>query len=386
MEVERQGHEAVEQLARASSRRSAPPPRPGSTPGGSCPGTGRGTGRRGRRSAGRGRRVPARDDRGHEARDHERDEEREPGAQQESDDRDRERHARAAGGTRTAAATGRHRPRGPDRRRRTAPRWGYGATAAPMSPSCHAGPAPACRDGVPDAPRWTRAREETPPHAADADAGSPLPGYPVPPATMTDLYQLTMAYGYWKARPDRGRGGLHLLFRQAPFGGGFAVAAGLARRSSSSSGSASAPTTSTTSPRCAATTTEPLFEPAFLDYLADLRSHVRRRRGARGHGRLPARAAGARHGPAARRRSSLETPLLNLINFQTLIATKAARVCSPRGGDAGARVRAAAGAGDRRRPRRLARGLRRRLRRDLERARRAGCSASRCGAPTPTAG
>src|SRR6185369_14907939 len=45
---------------------------------------------------------------------------------------------------------------------------------------------------------------------------------------LTDLYQLTMAYGYWKSgRADR-EAVFHLLFRKAPFRSGFTVAAGLA--------------------------------------------------------------------------------------------------------------------------------------------------------------
>ena len=47
---------------------------------------------------------------------------------------------------------------------------------------------------------------------------------------LTDLYQLTMAYGYWKTgRHDR-EAVFHLFFRKHPFGGGFTVAAGLATR------------------------------------------------------------------------------------------------------------------------------------------------------------
>ena len=40
---------------------------------------------------------------------------------------------------------------------------------------------------------------------------------------LTDLYQLTMAYGYWKlGRADR-RAAFHLFFRSNPFEGGFAL-------------------------------------------------------------------------------------------------------------------------------------------------------------------
>ena len=51
--------------------------------------------------------------------------------------------------------------------------------------------------------------------------------YPVPPATMTDLYELTMAAGYWKLGRLDDEAIFTLIFRQAPFGGGFTIAAGL---------------------------------------------------------------------------------------------------------------------------------------------------------------
>ena len=45
---------------------------------------------------------------------------------------------------------------------------------------------------------------------------------------LTDLYQLTMAYGYWKTGRHDQEAVFHLFFRKHPFGGGFTVAAGLA--------------------------------------------------------------------------------------------------------------------------------------------------------------
>ena len=44
---------------------------------------------------------------------------------------------------------------------------------------------------------------------------------------LTDLYQLTMAYGYWKMGMADQKAVFHLSFRKKPFNGEFAVAAGL---------------------------------------------------------------------------------------------------------------------------------------------------------------
>ena len=45
---------------------------------------------------------------------------------------------------------------------------------------------------------------------------------------LTDLYQLTMAAGYWKTGRADWEAVFHLSFRESPFGGGFAIACGLA--------------------------------------------------------------------------------------------------------------------------------------------------------------
>src|ERR1700730_15109546 len=44
---------------------------------------------------------------------------------------------------------------------------------------------------------------------------------------LTDFYQMTMSYGYWKAGLDQKETVFHLFFRKTPFKGGFTVAAGL---------------------------------------------------------------------------------------------------------------------------------------------------------------
>ncbi|NWS74966.1 PNCB phosphoribosyltransferase, partial [Crotophaga sulcirostris] len=47
-------------------------------------------------------------------------------------------------------------------------------------------------------------------------------------APLADLYQLTMAYGHWRSGRHRVPTVAELFFRRGPFGGGFALAAGLA--------------------------------------------------------------------------------------------------------------------------------------------------------------
>ena len=46
-------------------------------------------------------------------------------------------------------------------------------------------------------------------------------------ALLTDLYQLTMSYGYWKRGLDQKEAVFYLFFRRAPFHGGFTITAGL---------------------------------------------------------------------------------------------------------------------------------------------------------------
>src|ERR1700730_7807257 len=46
-------------------------------------------------------------------------------------------------------------------------------------------------------------------------------------ALLTDLYELTMAYGYWKSGKVRDEAVFHLYFRENPFDGGYTIAAGL---------------------------------------------------------------------------------------------------------------------------------------------------------------
>lgn len=47
------------------------------------------------------------------------------------------------------------------------------------------------------------------------------------PPLLTDLYQFTMAYAYWRAGRDQEPAVFELFFRDNPFDGGFSLFAGL---------------------------------------------------------------------------------------------------------------------------------------------------------------
>lgn len=50
---------------------------------------------------------------------------------------------------------------------------------------------------------------------------------PPPAALLTDLYQLTMADGYWKSGTHNKEAVFHLFFRKNPFQSGFSIHCGL---------------------------------------------------------------------------------------------------------------------------------------------------------------
>jgi nicotinate phosphoribosyltransferase len=145
-------------------------------------------------------------------------------------------------------------------------------------------------------------------------------------ALTTDLYEVTMACGYWKAGVSECEAAFHVAFRDNPFGGEFTIACGLeqvvdlirdfrfeehelaylaAQRGNDG---------------------QPLFDSEFLDYLGALRLSC-------DIDAVPEGTIVFPHEPLIRvcgpiiHCQLLETALLNILNFQSLIATKAARVC-----------------------------------------------------------
>src|SRR4051812_6285461 len=169
-------------------------------------------------------------------------------------------------------------------------------------------------------------------------------------ALLTDLYELTMAYGYWKSKTADKQACFHLVFRKNPFGGGFAVACGLAAAIEYVESLRFQEDDLDYLAGIEGNDGRPLFETGFLDHLRTL--HFRCDIDA-----VPEGTVVFGQEPLVRvtgpllAAQLLETPLLNLINFQTLIATKAARLRLAAGGDPILEVGPPRGAGGRRRGR-----------------------------------
>jgi nicotinate phosphoribosyltransferase len=137
-------------------------------------------------------------------------------------------------------------------------------------------------------------------------------------ALFTDFYALTMAQGYWKKNMAR-KSVFEMFFRKHPFQGGFSIFAGLEPLLEKLSGF------SFSADDIAYLRSLSFFEDAFLDYLADFRFS----------GMVHAMDEGTvifPQEPLVRITGNLiecqlvEGLVLNTINFQSLIATKTARV------------------------------------------------------------
>lgn len=156
--------------------------------------------------------------------------------------------------------------------------------------------------------------------------------YKPPLALLTDLYQLTMAYGYWKLGRAEEEAVFHLFFRKPPFEGGYAIVAGLGPVLEYLESYCFSESDIQYLSTLSGNDDKPLFEPAFLKYLAELKLTIyveAMPEGTVAFGQQPLLRV---RGPIIQGQL-LETPLLNIINFQTLIATKASRISSAAGGE-----------------------------------------------------
>src|SRR5256885_2888870 len=145
-------------------------------------------------------------------------------------------------------------------------------------------------------------------------------------ALLTDLYQLTMAYGYWKSGRAEREAVFHLFFRHSPFQCGFTLTAGLAPTIEFLQAFQFRENDLAFLGTLRGNDNRPLFDRGFLDYLGTLRFGCDVDAIPEGTAVFPQEPLLRIQGPILQCQL-LETALLNLINFQSLIATKAARVC-----------------------------------------------------------
>ncbi|MCA9197072.1 MAG: nicotinate phosphoribosyltransferase [Planctomycetales bacterium] len=143
---------------------------------------------------------------------------------------------------------------------------------------------------------------------------------------LTDLYQLTMSYGYFHSGMAQRRSVFQLSFRRCPFGGEYAIAAGLGSALDWVEHFGFGRDEIAYLRTLTGANARPLFSEDFLRFLGSARCEC-------DIDAVPEGTAVFPHEPLVRVSGPLwqcqlmETALLNIINFQTLIATKASRVC-----------------------------------------------------------
>jgi len=143
---------------------------------------------------------------------------------------------------------------------------------------------------------------------------------------LTDFYQMTMAYAYWKMGLKDKEAVFHLYFRKIPFQGGFTVAAGLESVIHYLQNFHFDPSDLKYLESLQGEDGKPYFCSDFLDYLANLKFTCDLEAVPEGTIIFPQEPLLRIQGPLIQCQL-LESPLLNFINFPTLIATKAARIC-----------------------------------------------------------
>lgn len=151
-------------------------------------------------------------------------------------------------------------------------------------------------------------------------------------ALLTDLYQLTMGYSYWKSGTAEKEAVFHLFFRKAPFGNAFTVACGLRYTIDFLQNFRITDSDAAFLSTLRGADQKPLFSDKFLQHLKELRFQC-------DVDAVPEGTIVFPQEPMLRISGSLlecqllETALLNLWNFQTLIATKSIRIREAAGSD-----------------------------------------------------
>lgn len=142
---------------------------------------------------------------------------------------------------------------------------------------------------------------------------------------LTDLYQLTMAYSYWVSGKQDNEAIFHLYFRKKPFSNGLAIACGLNYTIDFLSKFFITDDDAAYLSTLKGSDGSPLFSDGFLAYLKDLKFSCDIDCLPEGTVAFPQEPLLRIKGPIIECQL-LETALLNIWNFQTLISTKANRI------------------------------------------------------------
>lgn len=151
-------------------------------------------------------------------------------------------------------------------------------------------------------------------------------------ALVTDLYELTMAYSFLKNNLQNKEAVFNLFFRQNPFKSGFTIACGLTYVIDYLQNFKFDVSDLDYLSSIRGEDKKPLFDKAFLEYLRNINFEC-------DIDAIPEATVVFPHEPLVRvcgpiiQAQILESVLLNIINFQSLIATKAARVVLAAGGE-----------------------------------------------------
>lgn len=145
------------------------------------------------------------------------------------------------------------------------------------------------------------------------------------PPLLTDLYELTMLAGYLEEGMAEKQAVFDLFFRKNPFEGGYAVFAGLEPALDYLEGLRFLPDELEYLQGLG------IFKPRFIEFLREFRFHCRVTAPPEGTPVFANEPLLTVEGPLAEAQF-VETALLNIINFQTLVATKAARITNAAAG------------------------------------------------------
>ena len=148
---------------------------------------------------------------------------------------------------------------------------------------------------------------------------------------LADLYELTMACGYWKLGRETDQAVFHLFFRSNAFNGGYTVAAGLGYAVDYLSNLRVEDADAAYLRSLRGADGEPLFDPAFVEYLSRLEFSLDVDAVPEGTVVFPFQPLVRVVGPILQCQI-VESALLNMINFQTLVRRRRRASATRRGG------------------------------------------------------